>query len=173
MATGEYVSMRTQRELLERELELERAELEENPAEEQQELALIYHAKGLSPEEASALSQRLMASKTTALDTLAREELGLDPNQLGSPWGAASSSFAAFAAGALLPLIPYVVASGTRAAVLSAMVSGLALAAVGASTALLTGRSMPAGAFRMVFLGGLAAAVTFGIGRLLGVAIAG
>jgi VIT1/CCC1 family predicted Fe2+/Mn2+ transporter len=173
MATGEYVSMRTQRELLERELDLERAELEENPAEEQQELALIYRAKGLSPEEADTVSKRLMSDKSTALDTLAREELGLHPRDLGSPWGAATSSFVAFAAGALLPLIPYVLATGSSALVISGVVSGCALALVGVSTALLTGRSLLFSAFRMVALGALATAVTFGIGRMLGVAMAG
>ena len=173
MATGEYVSMRTQRELLERELDLERAELEENPAEEQQELALIYRAKGLSPEEADAVSKRLMSDKTTALDTLAREELGLHPSDLGSPWGAAISSFLAFAAGALLPLIPYLPITNPYALPMSAVLSGTALALVGISTALLTGRSILFGAFRMVALGGLATVVTFGIGRMLGVAIAG
>ncbi len=173
MATGEYVSMRTQRELLERELDLERAELLENPEEEMEELALIYRAKGLSADEAQSIATRLISNQATALDTLAREELGLDPHELGSPWGAAISSFLAFAIGAVIPVAPYMLALGGGALALSAGLSAVALAAVGASTALLTGRPILLGAGRMLLLGGAAATVTYAVGRVLGVAVAG
>lgn len=173
MATGEYVSMRTQREMFERELDVERMELEANPEEEEQELALIYRAKGLSPEEAGRVAKRLIADKATALDTLAREELGLDPGELGSPWGAAISSFLAFSVGAFVPVLPYLLTAGTAAFVASALLSFLALAAVGALSALLTDRSIVVSSTRMVLLGAGAAAVTFLVGRLLGVAVAG
>ncbi len=169
MGVGEYVSVKTQQELLERQLELERAELEENPAEEERELRLIYQAKGLTVEEAARVAEQVMSDKGTALQTLAREELGLNPDDLGSPWGAASSSFASFAVGASLPVIPFLLLSGIPAVVASAVVSGVALAVVGALTAVLTGRSMLFAAVRMLLLGAGAAAVTSAIGHLLGV----
>ncbi len=173
MATGEYVSMRVQRELFEREIDLEREELETNPEEERQELALIYRAKGLPPAEAEQVATRLIADKETALDTLAREELGLDPGELGSPWGAAISSFLMFALGASLPVLPYLLLAGQGAFLGSLVLSGLALAIAGGSTAFLTGRSLLFGAGRMLLLGAASATVTFGVGRLLGVALAG
>ncbi|MSQ10504.1 MAG: rubrerythrin family protein [Dehalococcoidia bacterium] len=173
MATGEYVSVRTQAELLQRELDLERAELEENPQEEMEELALIYRAKGLGVEEARNVATKLISNQATALDTLAREELGLDPSQLGSPWVAAGSSFVAFAIGALIPLSPYLVTTDPTALFASAVLSGFALASVGGSTALLTGRPIAFGAFRMLALGALAAGVTFLVGKALGVAVSG
>lgn len=173
MATGEYISMRTQRELLERELEIERIELEENPEEEEQELALIYRAKGLARDEAAGLAKRLIADKATALDTLAREELGLDPSELGSPWGAAISSFLAFAAGAFVPVLPYLLAAGPGAFAASGALSALALAGVGATTAALTGRPLLLTSGRMLLLGVAAATVTYLLGRLLGVTVAG
>ncbi|HLF08117.1 MAG TPA: VIT1/CCC1 family protein [Dehalococcoidia bacterium] len=171
MATGEYVSMRVQREMLERELDVERAELEEHPEEEEEELALIYRAKGLPPEEAARVAKRVIADKEVALETLAREELGLDPGELGSPWGAAISSFLAFAVGAFVPVLPYLLSRGPYALALSGALSAVALAAVGALTALLTGRSVGFATARMVLLGAASATVTFWVGRLLGVAI--
>ena len=173
MAQGEYLSMRAQRELFERELAVERAELEEYPEEEQQELALLYQAKGLPREEAERVAQRLIANKATALDTLAREELGLDPGALGSPVGAAASSFLSFSLGAFVPVAPYLFTGGPTAALLSAALSALALAAAGALTALLTGRSLLFGGARMLLLGSAAAALTHLVGRLLGVTVAG
>jgi VIT1/CCC1 family predicted Fe2+/Mn2+ transporter len=173
MATGEYVSMRVQRELFEREIELERAELEENPDEERAELALIYRAKGLAPDEAGRLASKMIDNQATALDTLAREELGLNPDELGSPTGAATSSFFSFAAGALLPVLPYLLPFGSVAFVASVILSALALALVGAATSLLTGRSALFGAGRMVGLGLLAAGVTYVVGHFLGVAVSG
>jgi len=173
MATGEYVSMRTQRELLERELEIERVELQENPEEEEQELALIYRAKGLDRDEAESLAKRLIGDKATALDTLAREELGLDPSELGSPWGAATSSFLAFTAGAFVPVLPYLLAAGPGAFAASAGLSAVALAGVGMTTAAMTGKSLLLGGGRMLLLGAAAATVTYLLGRLLGVTVAG
>ena len=117
MAAGEYVSMRAQRELFERQIELERGELEAAPEEEQRELALIYQAKGLPKEQAEAMAARLMENPEVALDTLVREELGLDPSALGSPWGASMGSFLAFAAGALVPVIPFLFSANAERAV--------------------------------------------------------
>ncbi len=173
MATGEYVSMRVQREMFEREIDIERAELETDPEEERQELALIYRAKGLPTDEAERVATRLIQDKSTALDTLAREELGLDPGELGSPWGAAISSFLMFAIGAFLPVLPYILLQGQLAFYVSLALSGVALAAVGGLTSILTGRSLLFGAARMVGLGAVAAAVTHTVGALLGVALSG
>src|SRR5204862_7886865 len=113
MAAGEYVSVQSQRELYEYQIALERDELKQYPEAEAQELALIYAAKGLPAKEADRLAQRMVADPEHALDTLAREELGLNPDELGSPLGAAASSFVSFAAGAALPLLPYFASSGT------------------------------------------------------------
>ena len=112
MAAGEYISMQSQRELYERQIALERAELEAMPGEEEAELARIYRSKGFSADEAGTIAHRIFQDPEAALDTLIREELGLDPYQLGSPWGAAAGSFAAFAVGASIPVIPYLFGGG-------------------------------------------------------------
>jgi VIT1/CCC1 family predicted Fe2+/Mn2+ transporter len=170
MAAGEYVSMRAQRELFERQIELERAELEGAPEEELAELSLIYQAKGLPKEEADATAARLMEDPQIALDTLVREELGLDPSELGSPWGASIGSFLAFAIGAFVPVVPFVFAdASTPFVVASAALSTIALFAVGAGVSLFTGRSALYSGARQVGLGAAAAAVTFVIGRIIGV----
>lgn len=169
MAAGEYVSMRAQRELFERQIELERTEMETLPEEEEREIALIYQAKGLPREQAEALAAKMMERPEQALDTLVREELGLDPSELGSPWGAATGSFLAFAGGALVPVIPFFTGASTLHVVASAVLSALALFAVGASLSLFTGRNAWASGGRQVALGGLAAVLTFGIGRAVGV----
>ena len=171
MATGEYVSMRSQRELFEYQIGLEREELAQYPEAEAQELALIYAAKGLPPEEALKLATQIVADPEHALDTLAREELGLNPDELGSPWGAAISSFLAFAAGALLPLAPFMLMSGPRTLPVAIGVTAVALFAVGALLSLFTGRGALHSGARMLALGGLAGAVTFAVGRLAGVAL--
>lgn len=171
MATGEYVSVRSQRELFEYQIGLERAELEEYPEAEAQELALIYAAKGLPPKEAKRLADQLISDPEHALDTLAREELGLNPEELGSPWGAAISSFLSFAAGALLPLAPFLLAPGSRALPLSIGVTAVALFTVGALLSLFTGRGALHSGARMLLLGSLAGAVTYAIGKLAGVAL--
>jgi len=171
MATGEYVSMRAQRELFERQIDLERVELESAPEEEEQELSLIYRAKGLSREQADATAKSVMQDPEIALNTLVREELGLDPAGLGSPWGAAIGSFVAFAGGAVLPVIPFFFSSSASAPVVaaSAALSATALFAVGASLSLFTGRSALLSGLRQLGLGVVAAAITYGIGRLIGV----
>ena len=171
MATGEFVSVRSQRELFEYQIDLERAELAQYPEAEAQELALIYTAKGLPAKEASRLAARLVADPEHALDTLAREELGLNPDELGSPWGAAISSFLAFAGGALVPLAPFMLAPGPRALPVAIGVTAFALFSVGALLSLFTGRGALRSGGRMLALGALAGTVTYAIGRLAGVAL--
>ena len=171
MAAGEWISVRSQRELFEREIALERVELERFPDDERRELELIYRAKGVAPDTAERLAADIMRDPEMALDTLAREELGLDPNDLGSPTVAAVSSFVAFALGALVPLLPFIVTSGGRALVAAAVLSAVALAAVGATISLVTGRSALFSAGRMVLIGGMAAVITYGIGSAVGVTL--
>lgn len=173
MAAGEYVSMQSQRELFERQIALERDELEENPDEERQELALIYQAKGIPRPDAERLAASLMRDKEVALDTLVREELGLDPDELGSPWGAAFSSFVAFAVGAVIPVVPYLLFAGFTAFVVSVLLVALALFGVGAGVSLLTGRGVLYSGGRMVLIGALAAGVTYLVGKLIGVSLGG
>ena len=169
MAAGEYVSMRSQREVFESQIALERAELAQYPEEEIEELALIYQARGLNLEAARHFARELVRTPEHALDTLAREELGLNPDELGSPWGAAFASFGAFAGGALIPLTPWMfgAAESLRASLGLAVTS---LFAVGASLSLFTGRSALASGMRMVVIGAGAGAATWGIGQLFGVA---
>jgi VIT1/CCC1 family predicted Fe2+/Mn2+ transporter/rubrerythrin len=171
MGSGEYVSMRAQKELFERQIELEREELALSPDEERKELVLIYRAKGLSREQAEETAASLMRDPDIALETLVREELGLDPSELGSPWGAAIGSFLAFAAGAFVPVIPFLFGADASAGyvVASAALSAVALFAVGASLSLFTGRSALFSGARQVAIGAAAAALTFAIGRLVGV----
>jgi VIT1/CCC1 family predicted Fe2+/Mn2+ transporter len=171
MAAGEYISMQSQRELYERQIALERAELEAMPEEEEAELAALYRAKGFTSDEAATIARRLLAEPERALDTLVREELGLDPDELGSPWGAAAGSFVAFGLGALVPVLPYLVASGPGAFAASVIVSLLALFAVGAGVSLLTGRGVLFSGLRQVAIGAAAAGVTYAVGSLIGVAV--
>jgi VIT1/CCC1 family predicted Fe2+/Mn2+ transporter len=171
MAAGEYISMQSQRELFERQIALERAELEAMPAEEQAELALVYRAKGFTEEEANTIAARMFKDPQHALDTLIREELGLDPDELGSAWGAAAGSFVAFGVGAAIPVVPYVLASGSLAFGVSIALSIAALFAVGAGVSLLTGRSLLFSGGRQVLIGAAAAAVTYLVGNLIGVAV--
>ena len=171
MAAGEYTSVASQRDLLARQVALEKREIEEAPEEEAAELALIFKQKGLSTEEASRVAAGLLKNPEHAADTLVREELGLDPDDLGSPWGAASSSFAMFAVGATVPLVPFLLSSGTPAVVAAAALAGAVLAGVGAFVGFLSGTSMLRSAVRMLGLGLLAAGVTYAVGRLFGAAI--
>ena len=173
MAAGEYVSMASQREMYERELSLEATELEENPEEERAELVLLYRAKGLSRQEAQLLADRIMADRKVALDTLAREELGLDPTALGSPWSAAISSLLAFAIGAFVVVLPYLIGSGTAALIAAIVLAAAALLAVGGGIGLLNGRSVWRSALRQLLFGGVAAAVTYGVGHLIGIGARG
>lgn len=172
MAAGEYISMRAQREMFERQIELEKDELEMAPEEEEEELALIYQAKGITEKQAARLAAEIIDDPSSALDTLVREELGLDPTELGSPWTAALSSFSAFCLGAFVPILPFLV-PGNAPIVWSALSSGAALFAVGAVLSIFTGRGMTRSGFRMLFIGSLAASATYAVGHLLGVAVAG
>jgi len=171
MAAGEFVSVRSQRELFEYQIGLEREELAEYPDAEAQELALIYKAKGLSGSEAQRVAKQLVADPEHALDTLAREELGLNPDELGSPWGAAISSLLSFAIGAAIPLLPFALGAGAHALVYTVILTAIALFAIGATLSLFTGRGAMMSGLRMLLLGGLAGAVTFSVGRLFGVSI--
>jgi len=169
MAAGEYVSMRSQTELLERQIELERAELEAMPEEEEAEIAAIYRARGFPDDEAKAIATRLMADPAIALETLVREELGLDPEELGSPWGAAISSFIAFAVGAFVPLLPFILLTGFTALAVSIALTAVALFSVGAAVSLLTGKSAIYTGIRQLAIGAAAAAITYAVGSLIGV----
>ncbi len=172
MALGEWISVTSSRELAERELRVERDELAAAPEEEREELQLIYEAKGLPKQEAQQLSSRLLRDQGTALDVLAREELGLDPDSLsGSARTAAITSFVLFALGAVIPVLPFLIASGTAAVVASVLASGLALFGIGAAITIFTGRSVWRSGTRQLVLGLAAAALTFGLGNLLGIAI--
>lgn len=172
MAAGEYVSVRSQRELFEYQIGQEREELALYPEEEAEELALIYAARGVPVEKAREIAFVLVRDPKTALDALAREELGLNPDDLGSPLGAALSSFVAFSIGASLPLLPFLIGDGEGALRISIAASALALFAVGATLSLFSGRGAVLGGLRMLGLGGAAGAATWGIGLLLGVGLA-
>ena len=172
MAAGEYVSVRSQREMYEYQIALEREELAEYPQEEAEELALIYHARGVALEQAREVSQALLTNPKQALDVLAREELGLNPEELGSPWQAATTSFVAFAVGAVVPLIPFLAGvTGVAAITAAVLITLVALFAVGLGLSLFTGRHAVRGALRMVLIGGGAGAVSLLVGRAVGVAL--
>lgn len=169
MAAGEYVSMQSQRELFERQIALERAEMAAMPEEEEAELAASYRAKGFTAEEAATIAHRIFRDPRQALDMLVREELGLDPDELGSPWGAAAGSFLAFGLGAVIPVIPFLFGGGTVLTALSLGLSLVALFGVGAAVSLLTGRSLLFSGFRQLGIGLAAAVVTYVIGSIIGV----
>jgi VIT1/CCC1 family predicted Fe2+/Mn2+ transporter len=169
MAAGEFVSVRSQRELYEHQIALEQRELEAYPDEEAEELALIYEARGMSLEEARAVARKMLANPAHALDVLSREELGLNPDELGSPWGAAAFSFGAFSIGAVVPLLPFLTGLGGIGA--SAAVTAASLYGIGATLSLFTGRSAWRGGARMLAIGALAGAVTWCLGRLIGGAL--
>jgi VIT1/CCC1 family predicted Fe2+/Mn2+ transporter len=171
MASGEWVSVRSQRELYENELRIEREELKAFPEEEREELELIYQAKGIHPDEAKALVDNIMSRPEVALDTLAREELGLDPGSLGSPWVAAGSSFAAFGIGALLPILPFFFGSGVAATMTAVVLSVAALFAVGATLSVFTARPAGRSGLRMAVIGALVATATFLVGKAVGVGV--
>jgi vacuolar iron transporter family protein len=172
MASGEYVSVRSQREMYEYQIGLERDELAEYPAEEAEELALIYQARGVDLEQARSIATSLMSSPEHALNTLAREELGLNPDDLASPWAAAVFSFCAFGSGALLPLLPYLLhAAGSSALYWSGGSTMVALFAVGMALSLFNGRSSLHGGARMLLIGAAAAGCTWAVGHFLGAAL--
>ena len=166
MASGEYVSVRSQREMYEYQIGLERDELAEYPAEEAEELALIYQARGVDLEQARAIATRLMSNPEHALNTLAREELGLNPDDLASPWTAAVFSFCAFGAGALVPLLPFLLhAAGSHwRSYWSVGLTLVALFGIGMALSLFNGRSALRGGLRMLLIGAAAAGLHLGAG---------
>lgn len=168
MAAGEYVSMRAQRELIERDLEVERMEIERFPEAEHRELAGIYERRGMEPELSRTVATVMMSDREVALWTHAREELGISPGSLGSPWRAASASFASFALGALIPLVSWLVASGWAAVVSSACLAAIAAIAIGVLVAKFTHRSLLRTALRQLGVSCLAAGVSFAIGTGVG-----
>ncbi len=174
MALGEWLSVQGSRELHQHQIGLERAEIKASPEEETEELALIYQARGLDEGQARATASKIMSDEAAALDTLAREELGIDPQSLGgSAWEAALTSLILFAAGAIVPVIPFIIMTGTMALVASVAFSAVALYVIGAGITLFTGRPMFISGMRQVLFGLAAAAATYLIGRLIGVTING
>ena len=171
MAAGEFNSMQVQTELLRRELSIEAAELDRRPQHETDELARVYEARGLPPGQAHDVAEALMRDPDAALQAHAREELGIDPERLGSPWGAATSSFVAFGIGALVPLLPWFVAGGRAATVASLILGVIAAVLVGALIAGSTGRPPSRAIVRQVLFTVVPAAVTYVIGMVLGVGV--
>jgi VIT1/CCC1 family predicted Fe2+/Mn2+ transporter len=172
MAMGEWLSVNSARELAQRQIDAEAQELKDAPELEREELVLIYRAKGLDEAAARTAAETLFQSKDAALDTLVREELGIDPNELGgSAWQAAAASFALFAFGAAFPVAPFLFIQGLPAQVASLLLSGVVLAGIGAATSIFTGRGLLYSAARQLLIGYAAAAVTFGVGRLIGVSV--
>lgn len=172
MALGEWLSVQSSRELNQAQIATERAEILEMPEAEAEELALIYQAKGMSQEEAERAAADIMSDPDAFLDTMVREELGIDPDELGgSAWQAAGTSFALFSLGAIVPVIPFFWLSGGAAVILSLALAGIALFALGATTALITGTGVLRTGTRSLLLGLIAAGVTYGIGAVLGVTV--
>jgi len=168
MAAGEYISMRAQSELMLRELDVERQAIRHDPEDERRELAAIYESRGIDADMARELSTKMMRDPDLALETHAREELGIDPQQTGNPLQAAASSFVAFAVGAFIPLLPWLITSGTTATLWSVALGAVGAFTVGAGLAHFTGRSWLWSASRQLLISGIAAGVTFTIGRLVG-----
>ncbi|HSB67018.1 MAG TPA: VIT1/CCC1 transporter family protein, partial [Anaerolineales bacterium] len=170
MALGEWLSVQSSRELYTHQIGIEKQELASAPEEEAEELALIYEARGVPQAEAQRMAQHIISDPGSALDTLAREELNVDPAELGgSAWEAAISSFLLFSLGAIIPIIPYTFLTGTPGILVSMIFSAIGLFVVGAAITLFTGRSVLSSGFRQVLFGLIAAGITFGIGRLVGV----
>lgn len=174
MALGEWLSVQSSRELNQRQIELETEELEASPEEEKKELVLLYQAKGMSIDEAQKLADKAFENPQTALDAIIKEELGIDKEELGgSAWEAAIASFVLFAIGAIIPLYPFMLLEGKNAILLSLVSSVVGLFGIGAAITLLTGKGILFSGFRQVAFGLAAAAVTYGIGTLIGVSLAG
>jgi VIT1/CCC1 family predicted Fe2+/Mn2+ transporter len=174
MALGEWLSVQSSRELYTKQIAIEKEEIAAAPEEEAEELALIYQSRGLDEAKARQLANEIMSNAENAIDTLAREELGIDPDELGgSAWVAAFTSFLLFAAGAIIPLSPFIFLQGESAIVASIVFAGFGLFGIGAVTSLFTGRSVAFSGLRMVGVGLAAAAVTFSVGRLVGVNLGG
>ena len=174
MALGEWLSVQSSRELYKHQIGIEKAELASAPEEEAEELALIYEARGLPREDAQRMAQHLISDPTSALETLAREELNVDPSELGgSAWEAAITSFFLFSIGAILPVLPYAFLNGLPAVAVSMVLSAVGLFIIGSGITLFTGRSVLSSGTRQVLFGLAAAMITFGIGRLIGVNLSG
>ncbi|HEX7556896.1 MAG TPA: VIT1/CCC1 transporter family protein [Leptolinea sp.] len=174
MALGEWLSVQSSRELYLNQIQIEREEVESAPAEETEELALIYQARGLTLEQSQTLANQIMSNHETAVDTLAKEELSIDPSELGgSAWEAAITSFLLFSLGAIIPVLSFIFTSGMTAVYISIGLSALALFGIGAAITLFTGKPVLYSGFRMVVFGLIAAGITFGIGRIIGVSIGG
>jgi VIT1/CCC1 family predicted Fe2+/Mn2+ transporter len=174
MALGEWISVQSSREAYEKQIQIEKAEIEQAPEEEAEELALIYQARGLKESSAREMARQVLSNQETALQTLSRDELGIDPDELGgSAWEAAITSFLLFAIGAIIPVIPYMFTGGMAAVIISAGLSGLGLFAIGAAITLFTGRPVWSSGLRQVIFGLAAALVTYLVGKLIGVSIAG
>jgi VIT1/CCC1 family predicted Fe2+/Mn2+ transporter len=168
MASGEYVSMRAHKEMLEYEIDVERRSLAQYPQAEQKELRDLFVSQGIQPELADRLSTDLMSDPELALRTHAREELGIDPSATGSPWSAALSSLIAFSLGALVPLLPWLFTSRGNELIVSCVLGGVGAAVVGGAIGWMTRNGIVRWAMRQVAIAALAAAVTYGIGRLVG-----
>jgi len=174
MALGEWLSVQSSRELYEHQIKIEAEEIEHAPQEEQEELALIYQSKGLPEERAREIAAHMMADRDSILDTLSREELGIDPEELGgSAYEAAFTSFFLFALGAIFPILPYVFLSGITAVFVSLGVSAIGLFLVGAAITLMTGNNVWYSGFRQVTIGLVAAGLVYGVGKLIGISVAG
>jgi len=174
MAMGEWLSVTSSRELSQQQIDIEADELKRRPEEEKEEMVLIYQAKGLDEAAAHALADRLMANKDSALDTLVREELGINPAELGgSAWEAAAASFGLFALGAIFPVAPLFWLDGPAALTASLAASGVALILIGVGTSLFTGRTLVFSGVRQLVIGFAAAGITYAIGRLVGVSLGG
>jgi VIT1/CCC1 family predicted Fe2+/Mn2+ transporter len=173
MALGEWLSVRSSAESFERQIEIEREELELMPEEEEAELVLIYQAKGFTEDEARVAAHRMVQNPATALDTLAREELGMSADEVGNAWVAGSTSFVLFAIGGILPVIPWMFIGGLGAVITSAALAAAGLFLAGAITSFFTGRNVLFSGGRMLLFGVVIAAVTFAIGKLIGVNVNG
>jgi len=172
MAVGEYVSVRSQHELFDAQLQLQARQLREDPEGERAILERIYCDRGFTPAESTDIVATLFATDQRALDTMMRDEVGLDPRNIGGPWAAATSSFAAFFAGALIPLIPFLLLTGTPALAVSLTISLAALFGLGVGVSVLTKRSRMWSGFRQLSLGGVAALVTYVVGQAIGASVA-
>lgn len=174
MALGEWISVQSSKELYENQMQLEMEELETNPEGEEKELALIYFSKGIPEDQAKLMAHEIMSDKDRAHEVLIREELGINKEDLqGSAMEAAVSSFILFAFGAIIPVIPFFFIGGAKAIIISTIMSALGLFLIGASITLFTGKNVWYSGFRQVLFGLLAAAITFGIGKLIGVSVLG
>lgn len=171
MGAGEWISMRSQREMFQHLIRFEERLIDTNPESARAQIQDIYTAKGVSRDQAVAIAEQLMSNRDAALDTLAREKLGVDPAGLGSPWGAAWSSFLAFTLGAVFPVVPFIFASGAAAMIAAAAASSIALIVVGGAMAGFTGNPVIRGGLRMVVVGAVAATVTFAIGSAVGMTL--